>query len=431
MRVTTFPGKHLIVLLLVLIASTSMFFYWTRFTRAVHAQRASLPDLTAKVLTDFYPSWYATRELLLRHRDPYGSEVNRDLQIAYYGKVLDPSRPEERQDEQRFVYPLYFTVFVAPTVNLDFQTVRVIVRWLLVLCAIANIMLWMVFVRPKLSMFARIVLFALVLGSIPILQNVSILQPFLLPAVFIAGAGAAAASDRLFLAGALMALATVKPQICLLLLVWYLLWVFSDWERRRSFFSGFVTTLGLLLLISVWLRPDWLVRYPGILLDYTSYTHSKSFLGTYLATPWDWLASVLGLVVVADYCWRVRRQPADSPAFAVALSLALALTVLVVPAVVQPFNQILLLPTVLLTIRYWRELPRLTPLTRTAVYGFCGCAFLPWLFAVVAVATPLDPNQAWLLKVWSLPLAVGMAVPFAAFGVLILLRKVAAHPTLP
>lgn len=91
---------------------------------------------------------------------------------------------------------------------------------------------------------------------------------------------------------------------------------------------------------------------------------------------------------------------------------------------VQPFNQILLLPTVLLTIRSWRELRRLTPITQMVVYGFCACAFLPWLLAVVAAAKPLDANQAWLLKLWSLPLAVGMALPFAAFGMLILLRRV-------
>ncbi len=422
MRSTTFSGQRFAVLVLTLAACASMILYWSSVTSAVHASRASSLQ-KPKVLTDFYPSWYATRELLLRHRDPYGPDVNRELQIAYYGKVLDPSRPEERKDEQRFVYPLYFMVFVAPTVDIEFQTVRILVWWFLILCAIADLALWLCFIRPGLSVFGLIVLFGLVLSSIPVLQNISILQPFLLPACFIAGAAAAAASNRLFLAGALLALSTVKPQICLLPLAWYFLWLCSDWKSRRNLFKGFAAMLALLLLGSEWLRPDWLVRYPGVLRDYARYTNATSFLGTLLPVPWNWTASILALAVVTIYCWHVRRRSANSPWFAVALALALALTVLIVPAVVQPFNHILLLPAVLLTIRYWRDLHRARPLTRVAVYVFCFCAFLPWVLAVVAVAKPLDQNPGWLLRVWSLPLAASMAFPLAAFGVLILLRR--------
>jgi len=29
------------------------------------------------------------RELLLHHRDPYGAEVSREIQVAYYGHALD------------------------------------------------------------------------------------------------------------------------------------------------------------------------------------------------------------------------------------------------------------------------------------------------------------------------------------------------------
>jgi hypothetical protein len=209
---------------------------------------------------------------------------------------------------------------------------------------------------------------------------------------------------------------------------WYFLWLFSDWKRRRSLFLGFAATLGLLLLVSERLRPDWIVRYPGVLRDYAIYTHTKSFLWTYLSTPWDWLATILALAIVANYCWRVRRQPANSPAFAVALSLVLALTVLIVPALGQPFNYVLLLPAVLLTIRYWRDLRRSAPLILAVIYTFCFCAFLPWLLAVVAVAQPLNVNREWLLNLWSLPLAATIAFPFPAFGMLIVLRRVASQP---
>jgi hypothetical protein len=416
--------KNLVLLLVVLAGSASTCLYWSRYTDAVHVSLAHSSGLRGKALTDLYPSWYATRELLLHHRNPYGAEVNHELQIAYYGKVLDPSRPEERVNEQRFAYPLYFIFFIAPMARIQFQTVRIIFWWLLAAGAAINVLLWLRFLRLRWSLPALIVLFLFVLTSVPVLQNLAILQPFLLAAGFIAGAAAAAASRRLFLAGALLALATVKPQISLLPLVWFALWFVSDFKSRLSLLWGFATMLATLILTSEWLLPGWLIQYPRVLEAYAEYTRSMSLLATILPGPVHWLVTIFVVAMVAEFCWGVRQEPADSTAFAIALSFVLALTVLIVPAMVQPFNHVLLLPAVLLAIRYWRELRQGNAVTRAVTSVFCLCAFLPWLLAVVAISRPLTPGSDWLLKIWSVPLAASMALPFAAFGVLILLRKV-------
>ncbi|MFZ0816015.1 MAG: glycosyltransferase 87 family protein, partial [Candidatus Sulfotelmatobacter sp.] len=300
--------------------------------------------------------------------------------------------------------------------------------WVLAACAVVNLLLWLRFLHLRLSLPALVILFALVLTSVPVMQNLSILQPFLLPACFLAGAAVAAASGRLFLAGALLAAATVKPQICLLPLAWFTLWLCSDWKRRRPLLFGFAVTLAALVLASEGLLPGWLRRYPEVLRSYAQYTKARSFLGVLLSSPLDWLVAVLALAAVVDFCWRARRQPAESAPFALALSSVLTLTILIIPAVVQPFNHILLLPVVLLAIRHWQELRQCNLVTRTATSVFCLAAFLPWLLAVVTVANPFASNHEWLLKVWSLPLAASMALPFAAFGMLILLRKLTAMP---
>jgi hypothetical protein len=137
----------------------------------------------------------------------------------------------------------------------------------------------------------------------------------------------------------------------------------------------------------------------------------------------QWLITILELAAAAQFCWQVRRQPADSPAFALALSFVLTLTVSIVPAVIQPFNHVLLLPVVLLAIRYWRDLQQGNVVMRAAVSVFCLCALLSPLLAVVAVARPLTPHLDWFLKMWPVPLAASMAVPLAAFGFLVVLRK--------
>src|SRR5271154_1054272 len=37
-------------------------------------------------LSDLYPRWVGARELLLHGRDPYSSEVTREIQIGFYGR---------------------------------------------------------------------------------------------------------------------------------------------------------------------------------------------------------------------------------------------------------------------------------------------------------------------------------------------------------
>jgi hypothetical protein len=272
----------------------------------------------------------------------------------------------------------------------------------------------------------------MVVGSVPVIQNLSILQPFLLPACLIAATAAAAVSGRLFVGGALLAAATVKPQICVLPVGWFILWTCSDWKHRRSFFLGFVVALAALVVASAWLMPSWLMKYPEVLKSYAEYTKATSFLGARLPSPLRWPVEILALAAVASYCWRARRQAADSAPFAMALAFVLALTVLIIPTVVQPFNHVLLLPAVLLGIAHWQELRRGNLAMRSVALVFAICALLPWLFAVGAVLNPVAVRPDWLLKLWSLPVAASMLLPFAAFGMLILLQKlVPVQPTSP
>jgi hypothetical protein len=266
--------------------------------------------------------------------------------------------------------------------------------------------------------------FVLTMTSIPILQNLSILQPFLLPACFLAAAAAATSSGRLFVAGSLSGLATIKPQVALLPLAWLALWVGVDWRRRISFAWGFAITLAILLLASLWLLPGWLSEYPGILRAYAGYTQAHSLLSAALPPPLSWLVGVALGFVVGQVCWRARRQPPDSPAFAIALASVLALTVVTVPSMAQPFNQVLLLPTILLTLQHWQRLRQTSRATRMLASMLCLCLFLPWLLSPVAIANPFDPQRDRLDNLWALPLASDILLPFAAFCALMLLQKV-------
>ncbi len=246
MRATRPIFLRLTLLLLLLVCSASMLVYWNRLPRALHAAniRTGLPN--AKPLTDLYPRWYGTREFLLHHRDPYGVEVSREIQIAYYGRALDPSVAGDRLDQERFAYPLYVIFLMLPTVPMEFDTVRVAAWWFLAAVTAAGLWSWLRFLRIQLSVIAAVAIFTLALSSLPVLQGLSLLQLGLLVAGLIAGAAACAANGRFFLAGTLLAIATIKPQMAVLPIAWFAMWTLGAWRQRKSLLWGFGATLTIL-----------------------------------------------------------------------------------------------------------------------------------------------------------------------------------------
>jgi len=420
---TTRLVVRLILLSLLLLCSASMCIYWGRVPDALHDAhvRTGLPQ--AKPLTDLYPRWYGTRELLLHHRDPYGAEVCRDIQVAYYGRALDPSRPEDRLDQERFAYPLYVIFLMLPTVRMTFKTVQSVAWWFLAVVTAAGVWCWLRFLRIQLSVIAGVAVYSLSLTSVPVLQGLSLLQLGLLVGSLIAGAAACAASGWLFLAGSLLAIATLKPQMCILPIAWFAVWALGDWQRRKSLVMGFGAMLAVLVLASEIFLPGWLIHYPAALVAYSQYTYPRTFLGGVLPPVLDWVSSIVAVSGVGWFCWRQRRESADSAWFAIALAFVLALTVTVVPTVNASFNHLLLLPAALLGIRYWKEIIGRNRLSRMAALGLCGCTILPWVLALAVLVTRPDPRHGWYLAMWSAPIFSSFALPLLTFGFLILLVR--------
>jgi hypothetical protein len=408
------------LLFFVILGSAGMWSYWRRLPLVVHALTSQSDAVRPKALSDLYPRWYGTRELLLRHRDPYGIEVSREIQVAFYGRVLDHSRPNEPRDEQRFAYPLYVVFFLAPTTHMDFSTVRTIYWWLLEAAVALTVFFWLRFFRIHLRL-PNIVAASGLLLSIPALQGVSLLQLGLLVSCLLSAAALAAVSEHLFFAGCLLALATIKPQLSALPVAWFLLWACSDWRSRRSLFVGFAATLAILILISEYLLPGWLLRYPSALRAYAGYTSATSLVGVLFPRTAKWVVTALALVAAVPFCWRARRDAANSAAFILAFCFVLTLTVLIVPTVVAPFNHILLVPVALLMGVYWKDLRRADLFTRSTSVVFLAFAILPWLLASLLTFVPSHRPQSWLM--WSAPLSASLALPFAAFGCLLLLRR--------
>jgi len=407
---TGLASKRSPLLSILLICAASMYFYWRRVPHNIDAIAPS-PLSRARPLTDLYPRWYGTRELLLHHRDPYSAAVTQEIQLAYDGR------------EQRFAYPLYAILFLAPTVGIQFHSAQIVFWWFLAAVTGLSLAAWLSVVRVQLSPFSLIALFATVFLSVPVLQGLSLLQFGLLVAGLLSGTAAAILSGNLFLAGVLLALATIKPPLCLLPACWFLLWVSGDWRQRRPLLWGFAATLAVLVLATELLVPGWLLRYPSVLAAYAKYSDPSSLIGVFLPHFLRWPVTIGGLLATASFCWRIRRQPANSIHFVLALAFVLTLTVMIIPTAMPPYNHVLLLPAVLLIFHHWSDLRSRFFLFRLLMSLFVGIAALPWLLAPIVFLKSLISIRRLSMNFVLLPLYASLALPFAVMGLLLLLVR--------
>ena len=416
------PTQSRLLWLVVLVCAAGMCLYW------VHLKRnwGGSANPTAALRTDLFAQWYGTRALLLQQRNPYSDDVTREIQVAYYGQELGPAQQADISHQQRFAYPLYIVFLIAPTVNLPYPTVEFIWRLVLACVAAASVIFWTRAIHLSLTRTAMVLTLLVFFASIPTLQALDLVQMALLVAGLLAGATACAASGRLFFAGVLLALATIKPQLSLIPISWFTLWAVFRWRQRRALLAGLALALAALVLAAQFLMPGWLHPFADALMAYQQHTRSKSLLGVLLNSPFSWIAAV-AVIALGLPLWRhALREPADSSAFALAVTCSLTVTTLVMPATFQPFNYVVLLPAFLLMAQNWKTLCSGSRLSMFAVYCCCAFSVLPWPCALLVDLGRFHPFER-LQTIWFAPLNASLALPFAAMGLLILLRNASAR----
>jgi hypothetical protein len=400
-------------LALALLLTGSMWFYVQHVLVGHQQAYAALHAIPRGNLSDLYPRWLGARELLLRHRNPYSPEVTREIQIGYYGRPLDPARPFDPQDQQGFAYPVFVVFLLAPTIALPFSVVQIGFRWFLLILTAATVPWWLRALRWRTSAAAAATLVILALGTFPVVQGIKLQQLTLLVSAMIAACALLMVSNHLLLAGIVLALATIKPQIALLLTAWLLLWAFSSYHARRGLIWGFALTLAALLAGSEYLMPGWIAQFAKAVVAYREYlNHPKSVLLTLTTPGWGLVFSALILILFAVVAWRTRHAPADTPVFALVFSLVLAVTIVVVP-MTAPYNQVLLFPAVLLIVRHRRSLWTKNPIMRAICLISGLMVFWPWLATLGLAAASIFVPAERVQSAWAVPLWTSLAIPVA------------------
>ena len=370
-------------------------------------------------LSDLYPRWLGARELLLHGRNPYSPEITREIQQGYYGRAIDPGRPDDPRDEQGFAYPAYVVFLLAPTVGLPFDVVQAGFRWLLVGLAAVSVLLWLRVLGWRPSPGTALIFIVLMLGSLPMVQGIKLQQLSLLVAGMLAMCGACLAGGWLVCAGGLLAFATIKPQLTWPLVVWLLVWAGSDWRSRRRFLIGFGVVMLLLLGGAQLLLPGWLPMFVHAIGQYHQYTQNESELSVLFGAFAGRTIGGLSVVACAACIWPVRRQPAGSAAFGRAFALVLALTLVVIPMAAL-YNQVLLAPVILMLLYSESAGRPILPAIRLA--RMVGGILLVWPW----IATMgLTLAYFWLTpeirqRVWPMPFYSNFMVPIIIFGLALL-----------
>jgi len=296
--------------------------------------------------SDLYAPWYGSR-VLMQHQSPYSSDVTRQIQMLYYG------RPLLRGDEQRFAYPAYVSLLFLPVLIFPFQVAQLLMIMLLVLsmCVLVRLSISMVEAAtspdPPLSNSAIMIL---TLISPPVLCGLLLQQVALLVELLIIATLWMIARRKYLGAGFLLALATSKPQLALIPVIWLVVWSLGKWRERWKFILSFIVSSFLLVAYAAFFAgPTWVLQWLKGLVAYRGYAHGAvSVLELISGARLGPIVSALALLCLFSYMIVHRKVGSDSVDFLEVSFLLLALSLLVVPTLLSLFNYVLLIPGILL-----------------------------------------------------------------------------------
>lgn len=415
-------GRQFWLVLLAACLSFSMGFYVVRILIPYQVADALAHLRPRGNLSDLYPRWLGARELWERNRNPYGEDVTRDIQIGYYGRSLDPGRPQDPKDQQGFAYPVYVTFLLLPTLYLSFETVRVAFTWFLLVLIFSSVFSWLQALRWRPGWPVTTATILLTVGSFAGLQAVKLQQLSVVVVFLVALSAALLVSGELFVAGLILAIATIKPQLVALISGWLIFWSLSDWRNRRSFFLGFFGMLFALFLGGFWLLPGWFGDFLHAMQRYQQYTGGHSRLDVLLGPIFGKIASALVILVLGAFVIRFGKVPAQNPNFVLVFAAILTVTLLVMPNF-APYNELLLLPAILLIVRELGSKNR--PPGFFAIAAATGF-FLSWgwVAALVLTVASLFLTGTMVQRAWAVPLWSEFAiVPSTLLALAFLLQR--------
>jgi hypothetical protein len=347
--------------------------------------------------------------------------MTRDIQIGLYGRPLNPASLSDFVDRRVFPYPAFTLLLFWPAAQIPFQIVRIIVLFVLAALTIAMVLLWIRALGLPLAWPARGAIILLTMCSYPALEGLYAGQIGLLVAFLLALAIVCLQRGHMLLAGILMALATMKPQMSVLVIVYLLIWSSAEWRTRRRFVIGLASTLALLVAASWIVMPVWIPSWIHTVLAYHGYTRPPlitEVLTSHLGRASGLVSLMLtmaSLVFALLLAWRNRRTAADSDDFRFALAFLLAITSVVLLPGQAVYDHVILLPGLFLLLKLRHRLLSAAPAFRLLAGLGIVMLFWPWAAAFALVVTRMFTSSI-SDGALTLPIRTAASLPFAVLA---------------
>lgn len=371
---------------------------------------------------DFYPIWLTVQESRQQQCDLYSSEMTRAIQTGLFGRPLDAHNPKDPPtDYRQFAYPAFTDLLLWPASMVDFPVLRVFLAVLLPLLTVVSIQFWMLALQWKIDGLRSATIAMLILCSYELLEAFFAEQPGLLVGFFLAGSALALRRSRFLLAGILLSLTLIKPQVTLLAILYLLLWSFAD-RKRAQLWMGFCFVTFSLITASLLNWPHWIGKWTGILLGYHRYAMPPLvtvLIGPSFGPRLGWIVIAALLAASLFLIWQNRHAPVESTTFWLTLSLLLAVTSVCLLPGQAVYDHVILIPGIFILLRDRHKLLDGGPGPRALLIVGALLVFWPFItaFALLCIR-PFAISTFNSYAVFSLPIRTAASLPFAILALL-------------
>jgi len=259
---------------------------------------------------------------------------------------------------------------------------------------------------------------ALTIGSLAVMQGLKLEQISLLVAALVATAILLLVRNHQVAAGVVLAIASVKPQLVIFLLLWLGMWTLGNLRRRYRWAVSFAGMMVIQIAAAEWYLPHWIARFWQAIRAYRDYTGAVGVLEE-LAGPLVGRAlEVVAFAVLLWICWRERTHDARSKAFIFTVSMVLAFTVLLVPTY-SVYNQVLLIPALLVLVQEGRAFWRKSLASRILFLTAAILVSWPWIASAVLAALSFALPAKTVERAWAVPFWTALVVPVGVAAVML------------
>jgi len=347
---------------------------------------------------DFMSRWEGVRSFWRDGLNPYSDEASLNIQQQIYGRAA-----QEDEDPGYFAYPFYVVLLLGPLAYTSYAWASAI--WMVVLevalIAALFLLLDMVKWRPRPWLLGVLLLWALL--NYYAARGLLLGQPGHLVYFFQVLTFWALANRHDRLAGAAMALSTIKPQMVFLIVPLLLVWA---WRTRRvTVIASFGVVWGGLMAASFMFEPTWLGDWLDQLQQYPSYTAfgapvwivMQHYLG--FGDVGEWLVTAV-LWSVLVWAWFGVLVRGRSERFDWAVMLALTITHLSAVRTATPHFVVFTIPLVF----YFKLLGQRRAYRSWLVVILVLLVVMPWAHFLLTVDGEFEHATVYL------PLPIGMFI---------------------